>query len=223
MLRRLPITILLMALAGSQPGLAAPAKKPVAKSTKATARKAPVAKTPVAPPEPVAPPTPGGFMVPKAVVLRAPTPAESQANAVWNVRAALNVAALQCQFSAFLATVKNYNDLLKHHGEELTRAQTMMLSHFRRYDGARAANSFDQYTTRTYNSYSTLDAQYRFCDAAGKVGREALAIPKGKLGAEAIRLSEETRGALSEQPLAPALAVVPMQPLAIDPIIAVDP
>ncbi len=223
MLRRLPITILLMALAGGQPSLAATAKKPTAKSSKATVKKAPVAKKPAAPPAPVAPPTPGGFMVPKAVVLRSPTPAEAQANAVWNVRAALNVAALQCQFSAFLATVKNYNDLLKHHGDELTQAQTTMIGHFRRYDGGRAPNSFDQYTTRTYNSYSTLDAQYRFCDAAGKVGREVLAIPKGKLGAEAIRLSAETRDALSDQPLAPALAVVPMQPLVIEPIIAVDP
>jgi hypothetical protein len=215
MLRRLPMTIVLMALASSQPGLAA-AKKPAAKPSKVIAKKAPVAKPPVLP---VVPATPGGFMVPKAVVLRSPTPDEAKANAVWNVRAALNVAALQCQFSAFLATVKNYNDLLKHHGDELTQAQATMLGHFRRYDGARAANSFDQYTTRTYNSYSTLDAQYRFCDAAGKVGREALAIPKGRLGAEALRLSAETRDALTEQPLAPALAVVPMAPLTIEPII----
>lgn len=221
MLRRVPITVLLLALAGGQPALSA-VKKPSAKSSKTIAKKPIVANTPVVPVVAVAPPRVGGFMVPKAVVLRTPTPSEAQANAVWNIRAALNVAALQCQFSPFLATVKNYNDLLKHHGEELTQAQTTMLGHFRRFDRARAANSFDQYTTRTYNSYSTLDAQYKFCDAAGKVGREALAIPKGKLGTEALRLSAETRGALTEQPLAPALAVIPMDPLQIEPIIAAE-
>ena len=33
---------------------------------------------------------PGGFMVPKEVVLKNPTPADREANAVWNIRAALN-------------------------------------------------------------------------------------------------------------------------------------
>ncbi len=217
MMRRLPLTIALVALAGGQPTLAAPKKPPAKAVNRSTAKPA------VKPPVPVVPPTPMGFMVPRAVVLRTPTPAETEANAVWNVRAALNVAALQCQFSPFLATVKNYNDLLRHHGEELTRAQATMVAHFRRYDGARAANSFDQYTTRTYNSYSTLDAQYKFCEAAGRVGREALAIPRGKLGVAALRLSTETRGALNEQPLAPALAVVPMDLLAMDEIAATEP
>ncbi|WP_426165804.1 hypothetical protein [Sandarakinorhabdus sp. DWP1-3-1] len=212
-MRRLPLTIALVVLAGGQPALAAPKKSP-AKASRPTVK--PAAKPPV--PVPVEPPKPMGFMVPKVVVLRNPTPVETEANAVWNVRAALNVAALQCQFSPFLSTVKNYNDLLRHHGEELTRAQATMVAHFRRYDGARAANSFDQYTTRTYNSYSTLDAQYKFCEAAGRVGREALAIPRGKLGAAALRLSGETRSALNEQPLSPALALVPMELLVIDPI-----
>lgn len=213
MMRRLPLTIALVVLAGGQPALAAPKKSP-AKASRPAAK--PATKPPV--PVPVEPPRPMGFMVPKVVVLRTPTAMETEANAVWNVRAALNVAALQCQFSPFLSTVKNYNDLLRHHGEELTRAQATMVAHFRRYDGARAANSFDQYTTRTYNSYSTLDAQYKFCEAAGRVGREALAIPRGKLGAAALRLSGETRSALNEQPLSPALALVPMDLLVIDPI-----
>jgi hypothetical protein len=38
------------------------------------------------------------------------TPTEQEAHALWSLRAALNVAALQCQFSPFLATVRNYND-----------------------------------------------------------------------------------------------------------------
>ena len=216
MSRRLPLTIALIAFAVTQPAIAAP-KKPVTKSASKKSKERPA--TVKTAPLPVEPVTTGGFMTPKAVVLRAMTPAEAEANAVWNVRAALNIAALQCQFSPFLATVANYNDLLKHHGDELARAQVTMLGHFKRYDGARAANSFDQYTTKTYNSYSTLDAQYRFCEAAGIVGRKTLTIAKNKLGTVAIGMNAETRDALGESPLSPALAVVPMAPLPIDPIV----
>ena len=126
-------------------------------------------------------------MVPREVVLKNPTPAEREANAVWNIRAALNVAALQCQFSPFLRTVKTYNSFLQAHSEELSRAQATMIGHFKRTDGAKAQTNFDMYTTRTYNSYSTLDAQYAFCNAAGIVGRRALAVPKGRLGEAAPR------------------------------------
>lgn len=188
----------------------------------------PAAKPVVAKPGPpvVAVPAPpitlGGFMVPKAVVLRAMTPPEAEAHAIWNIRAALNVAALQCQFSPFLATVKNYNDFLKHHSDELVRAQKTLVGHFRRYDGGRAVNSFDQYTTRTYNSYSTLDAQYKFCEAGGVAGRQVLAVGKGKLGAEALRRNPEIRASLAQQPLSPALALIYLPPQPFDPIIIPD-
>jgi hypothetical protein len=195
-----------VALAAAPPATAA-GKKPPARIAKNAPAKKPVIKAPVVA---MAPSVPGGFMVPKAVVLRNPSAAEAAANAVWNVRAGLNVAALQCQFSGYLKTVKNYNDFLKHHGDELVAAQQTMIGHFRRTDGARAASSFDQYTTRTYNSYSTLDAQYAFCDAAGRVGRLVLALPKGKLTGMALTLLPQVRQSLTQQALSPALAIMPM-------------
>ena len=200
--------------------LVALAAQPVDAATKKPAKKtaAKPAPKPVAKPTVVEPKKPGGFMTPKEVVLRLPTPAESQANAVWSIRAGLNVAALQCQFSAYLQTVNNYNYFLKHHADELAGAQAMMVSHFKRYDGAKAANSFDQYNTKMYNSYSTLDAQYQFCDAAGRVGREVLALPKGKLGPAALTLYPEMRAALSQLPLSPALGMTTMAPLMLAPI-----
>ena len=61
--------------------------------------------------EPVRGDEPGiGITIPKA------TPKELQAHLLWNMRAGLNVAALQCQFSPSLMTVRNYNDILRHHG-----------------------------------------------------------------------------------------------------------
>jgi len=146
--------------------------------------------------------------VPNEVVLRPTTPVETEANAVWNLRAALNVAALQCQFSPSLTTVKNYNDTLKQHGDEFNRAQLTMVSHFKRYDGARALNIFDQYTTRTYNSFSTLDAQYTFCDEAAHLGRVVLTTPQGRLGPLAVSQYPQIRAALIPKPLSPQLVGV---------------
>ena len=142
----------------------------------------------------------GRVYIPPVVAMREMTPSEEDANRVWNLRAALNVAALQCQFSPFLRTVKNYNDVIRHHSAELAKAQATLVKHFVRHDGAKLGqNSFDQYTTRTYSSYSTLDAQLGFCDEAGIVGRQALTVPKGQFGAVALKFLPDIRAALSPQ------------------------
>lgn len=188
------------------PGLAAPAKK---KSAKPHA--APVVEVP-----PVYE-SKTGVHVGQAATMRQLTEAEAEANAVWNLRAGLNVAALQCQYSRFLGTVRTYNDLLKHHSAELTAAQTTMLAHFKRYDGTRALNSFDQYTTKTYNSFSTLDAQYAFCATAGDVGRGALMLTKGSFGKYALAQLPVLRSSLT--PTGPAaMFVVDAQPLPLPPL-----
>ena len=44
---------------------------------------------------------------------------EALADKIWTLRAGLNVAALQCQFSPFLAAVPTYNALLRQHSDEL--------------------------------------------------------------------------------------------------------
>ena len=190
---------------------AAPARKPGAT---APARKAgpKVIKTVLVPEPPVVAvgstiAKPIGLMVPQEIVLRPMTPAETEANAIWTLRAGLNVAALQCQFSPFLGTVRNYNDVLKQHSGELAKAQTVMQAHFKRYDKAKALNSFDQYTTRTYNSFSTLDAQYSFCETASFVGRAALVLTKGSFGTFAMQRNPELRAALTPPPVPTTLGV----------------
>lgn len=146
--------------------------------------------------KPALPPKVGGPTAPKAVKLRDTNTKETEANAIWNIRAALNIAALQCQFLPFLATVRTYNDILRQHSEELNQARLTLLDHFKRYDGAKYQNSFDQYTTRTYNSFSTIDAQLPFCEMAGVVGREVLSLSKGNFGKAALRLNPVMRASL---------------------------
>lgn len=116
---------------------------------------------------------------------------ELRASLLWNLRAGLNVAALQCQFSPTLATVRNYNQLLRHQTAELNNARTSLERYFKRIAGANGLRAFDQYTTRTYNNFSTLHAQLGFCQTAALIGRAALGTAKGELHRLAsIRLRE---------------------------------
>ena len=64
------------------------------------------------------------------------TPAEYRANLLWNLRAGLNVAALQCQFSDYLRAVPNYIGLLAHHSVELASVFTTLNGCFKRVHGA---------------------------------------------------------------------------------------
>jgi hypothetical protein len=125
------------------------------------------------------------------------TPAEERAHLIWNLRAGLNVAALQCQFSPYLRTVSNYNGLIAHHSGELATAYTVLNGYFKRIHGAKAGQKqFDDYSTITYNNFSTMQAQYGFCQTAGSIGKEALLRPKGELHMLAASRMRELRSSL---------------------------
>ena len=124
------------------------------------------------------------------------TAAEYRAHLLWNMRAGLNVAALQCQFSPYLRSVANYNGLLAHHAAELASAYTALHGYFKRVHGARGQKLFDDYSTITYNNWSTLQAQMGFCQVASDIAKEALAAPKGQLHAVGQRRMRELRNSL---------------------------
>jgi hypothetical protein len=124
------------------------------------------------------------------------TAAESRAHLVWNLRSGLNVAALQCQFSPSLRAVENYNALLAHHSKELAAAYQTLEGYFRRVHGRTGPRMFDEYSTQTYNNFSTLQAQIGFCQTAARIAREALARRKGELHQVATARMRELRGSL---------------------------
>ncbi|HEX8533419.1 MAG TPA: hypothetical protein VF662_04570 [Allosphingosinicella sp.] len=124
------------------------------------------------------------------------TPAEYRAHLLWNLRAGLNVAALQCQFSPYLRAVDNYNGILAHHAEELAGAYTALNGYFKRTQGAKGQKAFDDYTTITYNNFSTLQAQYGFCQTASSIAKEALTRPKGQFYVTAQNRMRELRSSL---------------------------
>ncbi|BBD98898.1 hypothetical protein SAMIE_1023990 [Sphingobium amiense] len=118
-----------------------------------------------------------------ALGLPGATPAEIRAGLAWNLRAALNVAALQCDFDPTLLTTSNYNAMIAHHDAELDAAQAALLGYFQRTKGKGkpGQSASDMYNTRIYSSYSTVQAQKGFCQAAARVGREAIFADRGKL------------------------------------------
>lgn len=124
-------------------------------------------------------------------------PQEYGAYLLWNLRSGLNVAALQCQFSPSLRVVDNYNDILAHHSDELATAYTQLGNYFKRVHGPREGQRlFDDYSTKTYNGFSTLYAQRGFCQTSASIGRAVIAAPKGGMGAVARLRMRELRNSL---------------------------
>ncbi|MEA3054377.1 MAG: hypothetical protein QOG72_3280 [Sphingomonadales bacterium] len=124
------------------------------------------------------------------------TAAEYRAHLLWNLRAGLNVAALQCQFSDYLRAVPNYNGLLAHHSVELAAAYTALNNYYKRTLGAKGQKAFDDYSTITYNNWSSAQAQQIFCQTATNITKSALAAPKGQLFPLAQSRLRELRNAL---------------------------
>jgi hypothetical protein len=126
------------------------------------------------------------------------TPKELRAAMVWNLRAALNVAALQCQFEPTLLTIDNYNALLNDHGEELKTSYATLGAYFTRVNKTKAAGqqALDRYGTRIYSGFSTVSAQYTFCQIAAAIGDDAAFVKKGELGDLAADRMRELRASL---------------------------
>ncbi|MBR0553699.1 hypothetical protein [Stakelama marina] len=126
------------------------------------------------------------------------TPEELNAALVWNLRAALNVAALQCQFAPSLLTVENYNALLENHSDELENAYKTLAHYFDRTAGSKRAGQakLDQYSTRVYSGFSTVGGQLSFCQTANDIGLQAEFAPRGGLKDLAERRMHELRRSL---------------------------
>ena len=152
------------------------------------------------------------------------TPVELRAAMVWNLRAALNVAALQCQFEPSLMTLHNYNSILQDHLVELRTSYQTLEKYFIRVQKNNkklGQTELDRYGTRVYSGFSTVSAQYTFCVAAGRIGHDALFIKRGTLGDLAEARMKELRNSLTpwdEQrwhgggQFRPVVARIPMPP-----------
>ncbi|WP_029623425.1 hypothetical protein [Sphingomonas elodea] len=126
------------------------------------------------------------------------SPAELRAALVWNLRAALNVAALQCQFEPTLLTLDHYNALLEDHEVELKNSYDTLEKYFTRTAKTKKAGQIelDRFGTRVYSSFSTVSGQLSFCQTSASIGQDAVFAPRGKLGDVAIARMGELRASL---------------------------
>lgn len=127
------------------------------------------------------------------------TPEELRAALVWNLRAGLNVAALQCQFKPTLLSLHNYNKILGDHGAELNAAYATLGKYFERTAKSKKAGqtALDQYGTRVYSSFSTVGAQLTFCQTASEIANLAIFAPRGSFGTLASERMQELRNSLT--------------------------
>lgn len=135
-----------------------------------------------------------------AFALPGATPKENEANLIWSLRAALNVAALQCDLVTQSAlNVPNYNAMLTDHKTELKGAFDTLSGYFTRIKKSKPAGqtALDQYFTRLYSSFSTVGGIQTFCVTGHSVGRDAIFAPRGALLGVAQSRMTELRASLA--------------------------
>ncbi len=108
-----------------------------------------------------------------------PNRALSTDAALWHLRSALNVAALQCDV-ADPAGVARYNRLLKVHAKRLTAAHRALEAEYRRAGGD-WQDRFDDAMTRVYNYFAQPPVRAQFCATAMPMLAQVADLPEGGL------------------------------------------
>ena len=132
------------------------------------------------------------------VTLPGATPEEERANLAWQLRAGLNVMALQCQFDRTLLTENTYNAVLTNHKAELEASFAKLGAYFARVNKTAKAgqNALDRYGTRTYLGMSTVRGQLGFCQTAANIAHAAIYVQRGSFTTLAIERLRELRNSL---------------------------
>jgi hypothetical protein len=132
------------------------------------------------------------------VALPGATPEEQRANLAWQLRAGLNVMALQCQFDRTLLTENTYNATLTNHKAELEASFAKISAYFNRVNKSVKAgqSALDRYGTKTYLGMSTVRGQLGFCQTGSRIARAAIFVPRGSFTALAIERLRELRNSL---------------------------
>jgi hypothetical protein len=118
--------------------------------------------------------------------------------AVWNFRAAWNVAALNCVDTRYQQVLDGYKLLLGNYEKRLTVVNRDLDRQYRQEHGGQATRMREAYMTQVYNYFATPNAQGYFCDAALDISREALAAPPADIDAFALANIQRLAGAFEQ-------------------------
>lgn len=132
------------------------------------------------------------------VALPGATEAEERAGWVWQIRAGLNVAALQCGFDKTLMSQNIYNGILRNHSGELALAYNTLRAYFKRTTKTpkAAQDALDRYGTKIYSGMSAVSGQYEFCETSSRIGKAALVATRGSFTLFTVERLRELRNSL---------------------------
>ena len=105
----------------------------------------------------------------------------STAQAVWNLRSAYNVAALNCTAPQYAPVLAGYKQFLKVHDKTFDKANASLTRDFQANFGKNGTRQRETYQTQVYNYFAIPPVTSAFCDAAMELATEAAAVPAGQL------------------------------------------
>ncbi|WP_435418304.1 hypothetical protein WAB17_01630 [Parerythrobacter aurantius] len=110
------------------------------------------------------------------------------AQTTWNLRSALNVAALNCLTPRHAAILDNYKLFLTKFERPLRTTSSKILEEFRAKHGrSQGQSQFDGYMTQVYNYFALPPALDQFCDAALQVSADSTLVVPADLDSFASR------------------------------------
>jgi hypothetical protein len=99
----------------------------------------------------------------------------------WNLRSALNVAALNCLKPQYSPIVENYRTFLKADQKALSKTYKSIDKQFKETYGPTYIVAREAYTTKVYNYFALPPTLNAFCDASLSISQQAAAIPSDQL------------------------------------------
>lgn len=116
-------------------------------------------------------------------------PHAAGSEAVWSVRAGLNVAALSCRGRGRQPVAGEYARMLTRHRDLLATA-------YRREQERQGTRAFDRQQTRIYNTFANQTSPARFCGTASSVVHRVNGLDSAAFTLAAPRMLGELRASL---------------------------
>lgn len=125
---------------------------------------------------------------------KAEAPSRGNASeAVWGLRAGLNVAALSCRG-------RGRQPVASHYARMLSRHRGLLAAAYRQAQARQSTSAFDRQQTRIYNTFANQTSPARFCNAASSVAQRANGLDSASFALAAPRLLGELRASLRGRP-----------------------
>ena len=109
----------------------------------------------------------------------------SSKQALWNLRSAYNVAALNCQNPIYQPLSNNYAQFLKANKKQLASVYKDLDKQFKKDHGEKYIQTREVFQTQVYNYFAFPPVLPAFCNAMTTIGMELSAIPAKSLEEQA--------------------------------------